>query len=82
MSTGMSLLTALVALIVLLLVPPVRRRLGDLARDLSDVLVSGFLRRTSQFGSDLNREGREEQDLWRSQRLRYFRGFDEDDSQP
>jgi hypothetical protein len=75
-------LTVAVVAGLLLLVPGVRNWLGEQARRISDFFVSGFLRFTSQFGQDLNREGREEQEMWRSQRLRYFRTFDREDSEP
>lgn len=41
----------------------------------SDAAVVFFLRSTSRFGDELTRDGREEQRLWREQRLRNLRGL-------
>ena len=71
---------ALAALIALL-VPGIRNLLLDAARKLSDVAISGFLRGTSRFGSDLNREGLAEQEMWRQQRLRSLRSSWRGDSE-
>jgi hypothetical protein len=50
-----------------------RERAVELAKDASDVLVSGVLRVTSEFGSELTVDGWEEQRLFRLQRLRDLR---------
>lgn len=41
----------------------------------SDVVVVLILRGSSRFGRELNDEGREEQRMWREQRLRNIRGL-------
>ena len=47
---------------------------AELARDASDVALAGFLRLTSQFGSELVDAGRDEQDAWRQRRKRDVQG--------
>jgi hypothetical protein len=42
---------------------------------LSDKLLIWFLKRTSAFGQELTRDGRNEQALWREQRQRNLRGL-------
>ncbi|MBI2820901.1 MAG: hypothetical protein HYX74_01630 [Acidobacteria bacterium] len=69
----MFLLLLLLLLGVLLLLPAFRQWLLERAKDASDVGISFLLRGGSQFESDLNREGSEEQEMWRSQRLRDLR---------
>ena len=44
-------------------------------KDLSDKLLIWFLRVTSGFGKELTRDGRNEQALWREQRLRNLQGL-------
>jgi hypothetical protein len=44
-------------------------------RDLSDKLILWFLYATSQFGKELTRDGRREQQLCREQRLRNLKGL-------
>ena len=44
-------------------------------KDLSDKLLIWFLRATSGFGKELTRDGKNEQDLWRDQRLRNLEGL-------
>jgi hypothetical protein len=44
-------------------------------KDLSDKLLVWFLRRTSGFGTELTRDGKTEQTLWREQRLRNLTGL-------
>lgn len=50
-----------------------RERTLEMAKDASDVVVSGLLRVTSQFGRELTPDGWEEQRLFRVQRLRDLR---------
>jgi hypothetical protein len=47
----------------------------DLIKHLTDKLLIWFLKRTSGFGSELTREGHEEQRAWREQRLRNLKGL-------
>ena len=44
-------------------------------RDLSDKLILHFLHATAHFGTELTRDGRREQELWREQRLRNLKGL-------
>ena len=44
-------------------------------KDLSDKMVTWFLRKTSSFGKELTDAGRAEQLLWREQRLRNLKGL-------
>jgi hypothetical protein len=44
-------------------------------KDLSDKLLIWFLRVTSGFGTELTRDGKTEQRLWREQRLRNLEGL-------
>ncbi|HXG50917.1 MAG TPA: hypothetical protein VNN77_05840 [candidate division Zixibacteria bacterium] len=44
-------------------------------KDLSDRLLLWFLHVTSRFGSELTRDGRYEQRMWREQRLRNLEGL-------
>jgi hypothetical protein len=44
-------------------------------KHLSDKFLIGFLKVTSGFGRELTREGRDEQKLWREQRLRNLKGL-------
>lgn len=44
-------------------------------KDLSDKLLIWFLRATSGFGKELTQDGRNEQALWREQRLRNLAGL-------
>ena len=44
-------------------------------KDLSDKLLIWFLRVTSRFGKELTHDGRNEQALWREQRLRNLEGL-------
>jgi hypothetical protein len=44
-------------------------------KDLSDILLIWFLRRTSGFGRELTPDGRAEQALWRDQRKRNLRAL-------
>ena len=52
---------------------PFRQKLMELAKEASDVAVSLLLRSTSQFGSELSREGRAEQQMWGEYRERDVR---------
>ena len=45
------------------------------SKDLSDKMVTWFLRKTSSFGKELTDAGRAEQLLWREQRLRNLKGL-------
>ena len=45
------------------------------AKAASDVAVVFILRGTSEFGRELNDEGKAEQGMWREQRLRNLRGL-------
>ncbi len=45
------------------------------AKAASDVAVLFILRGTSEFGRELNDEGKAEQVMWREQRLRNLRGL-------
>lgn len=73
----MLILLLLVAVIVglLILIQPLRAWLYEEIHVLSDSFVIGFLRSTSRFGSELTEDGKEEQRLWREQRLRNLRGL-------
>lgn len=51
------------------------QRLMEQAKAASDVVVVFILRRTSEFGRELNDEGKAEQVMWREQRLRNLRGL-------
>lgn len=73
MLTGTILFVAVVAL--LLCLRPIREWLIEEVKAFSDVLVVSFLRRTSQFGSELTEDGKAEQKLWREQRLRNLQGL-------
>lgn len=44
-------------------------------KDISDRLLIWFLRATSGFGSELTRDGRSEQVMWREQRLKNLEGL-------
>ena len=44
-------------------------------KELSDQLIIWLLRRTSGFGKELTADGKNEQALWRDQRLRNLRGL-------
>jgi hypothetical protein len=59
----------------LLLIRPVREWLAEELKDLSDRFLLRFLLLTSQFERQLTRDGKEEQTLWRAQRLRNLRGL-------
>lgn len=59
----------------LLLIPKSRRWLLERLKDLSDAFVVLLLRSTSQFGSELTRDGEAEQRMWREQRLRNLQGL-------
>lgn len=72
----MKLLALLVLiLIALLLIRSVREWLTEEVKDLSDRFLLGFLLLTSRFERELTRDGKEEQKLWRAQRLRNLRGL-------
>ncbi|MCZ6449333.1 MAG: hypothetical protein O6918_00485 [Deltaproteobacteria bacterium] len=45
------------------------------AKAASDIAVLFILRGTSEFGRELNDEGKAEQVMWREQRLRNLRGL-------
>ena len=66
-------LVVIVALV--LFVPRIREWLLEEIKTFSDFLLLNFLRRTSQFGSELNEDGKAEQKLFREQRLRNLRGL-------
>jgi hypothetical protein len=61
--------------IVLLFIRPFRERLEEELKDLSDRVLLRLLFFTSQFERELTRDGKEEQQLWRAQRLRNLRGL-------
>ncbi len=44
-------------------------------KELSDRLIIWFLRVSSGFGKELTADGKQEQELWREQRLRNLRGL-------
>jgi hypothetical protein len=47
----------------------------ELIKKLSDKLILWLLHATSEFGKQLTREGRREQQMWREQRLRNLKGL-------
>ena len=47
----------------------------EFLKHLSDVLLIWFLKFTSGFGRELTRVSRQEQNLWREQRLRDLKGL-------
>jgi len=59
----------------LMFIPKSRRWLLERLKGLSDILVVLLLRSTSQFGSELTRDGEAEQRMWREQRLRNLQGL-------
>jgi hypothetical protein len=61
--------------VALLLIRPVRERLAEEIKDLSDRLLLRLLHMTSGFEGELTPDGKEEQKLWRAQRLRNLRGL-------
>jgi hypothetical protein len=61
--------------VALLLIRRVREWVAEELKDLSDRILLRFLLLTSQFERELTRDGREEQKLWRAQRLRNLRGL-------
>jgi hypothetical protein len=74
MLTG-TILVVLIGAVVVLCFRRSREWLTEEAKAFSDVLVVGFLRLTSQFGSELTKDGLAEQRMWREQRLRNLRGL-------
>jgi hypothetical protein len=69
------LVLLLILVVAALFVPPVRRRGLEAVKSLSDSVVVGLLRATSQFESELTGDGRMEQKLLREQRLRNIQGL-------
>jgi hypothetical protein len=63
------------AILALLLIPPLRAWLLEEGKELSDRLLLLFLQMTSRFGRELTKDGEAEQALWREQRLRNLRGL-------
>lgn len=49
--------------------------ISESIKSVSDAMVLLLLRSTSQFESELTREGREEQRLWRDRRTRNLKGL-------
>ena len=47
----------------------------EFLKHLSDKILVGFLKFTSGFARELTRDGREEQKMWREQRLRDLKGL-------
>ena len=71
-----ALLLLLLVLVVLgLVIPKTRQWITEEFRALSDWFLISLLRLTSQFESELTRDGKEEQKLWRERRLRDLRGL-------
>ena len=66
---------AVVGLAALLFLRRSREWLLEEVKALSDTLLLRFLDWTSQFGSELTRDGKAEQRSWREQRLRDLRGL-------
>ncbi len=66
---------AVVGLAALLSLRRSREWLLEEVKALSDTLLLRLLDWTSQFGSELTRDGKAEQRLWREQRLRDLRGL-------
>lgn len=69
------ILPILFAALALLLIGSVRSWVWEEIKEITDVVVVFFLRFTSQFGSELTKDGLAEQELWREQRLRNLRGL-------
>ncbi len=65
----------LVIAALLLSVKASREPILEWVKELSDKLLLGLLRATSQFEGELTQEGRQEQALWRERRLRDLRGL-------
>jgi len=66
---------AVVGLAALLFLRRSREWLLEEVKALSDTLLLRLLDWTSQFGSELTRDGKAEQRSWREQRLRDLRGL-------
>ncbi|HWP57820.1 MAG TPA: hypothetical protein VNL14_08035 [Candidatus Acidoferrales bacterium] len=72
----MKLFFLLLALaLVIALVRPLRERLLEEIKELSDRAILLILAKTSGFERELTPTGRSEQALWREQRLRNLRGL-------
>lgn len=74
MSTLALFLIVVVVAIMLAFGAP-REKFIEYLKELSDRLLLWFLWRTSQFGSELTRDGKWEQRQWREQRLRNLKGL-------
>jgi hypothetical protein len=68
-------LLSLLLVVVALCIPPCRRWALEELKAFSGAVAILCLRLTSQFESELTRDGRMEQRLWREQRLRNLRGL-------
>jgi len=66
---------AVVGIAALLSFRSSREWLLEEVKALSDALLLRFLGSTSQFGSELTRDGLDEQKMWRERRLRDLRGL-------
>ncbi|MGH7766448.1 MAG: hypothetical protein ACREQP_03260 [Candidatus Binatia bacterium] len=71
----MTILIVVMVVGLLFFLPRTRGWILEEIKALSDVLVAGFLRLSSRFGSELTDDGKAEQRLWREQRLRNLRGL-------
>lgn len=71
----MAVLLLVAVVIVLLFFGLPRERVIEYVKELSDKLLLWFLWITSGFGSELTRDGKAEQQLWREQRLRNLKGL-------
>jgi hypothetical protein len=71
----MLVLVVVIAAVLLFFLPRTRGWILEEIKALTDVVIIGFLRRSSRFGGELTEDGRGEQKLWREQRLRNLRGL-------
>lgn len=65
----------LAAVVGLFFITSVRAWLWEEMKEVTDIIVAFFLRFTSQFASELTKDGLAEQEHWREQRLRNLRGL-------
>lgn len=70
-----AVLSLVAVVIVLLFFGLPRERFVEYVKELSDRLLLWFLWTTSGFGSELTRDGKAEQQLWREQRLQNLKGL-------
>ena len=68
-----SVVVSVMLLFAGLLVAQRRHQITEAVKDMSDDVVAGFLRSTSQFGFELTEERWAEQDAFREQRMRDLR---------